>query len=169
MQPSAMRPRSPARVPCIPRTLAIPRWLWRVDATGFGCSGGSSADFFAGSSRAARRACAACALAVRAAGRGQSAAARPIRRDQALGLWAVHVLDGWAAWLSQRSTPACVRACACLRDVCAYRWGAAQCSTEAAWFWSAEQSLPCALGRACASRAAATAVPKEVRCAARYA
>ena len=30
----AARPRLPARVPCIPRALAIPRWLCRVHAAG---------------------------------------------------------------------------------------------------------------------------------------
>jgi hypothetical protein len=44
-RPSAVHPRLPARVPCIPRTLAIPRWLCRVHAAGSSCSGGSSPKF----------------------------------------------------------------------------------------------------------------------------
>ena len=44
-RPSAVHPRLPARVPCIPRTLAIPRWLCRVHAAGSRCSGGSSPNF----------------------------------------------------------------------------------------------------------------------------
>ena len=45
----AAHPRLPARVPCIPRTLAIPRWLYRVHAAGLSGSGGSS-DFAHGRS-----------------------------------------------------------------------------------------------------------------------
>tara|TARA_B110000046_G_scaffold89194_1_gene97311 strand:- start:846 stop:1217 length:372 start_codon:yes stop_codon:yes gene_type:complete len=51
MRSSAARPQLPTRVPCIPRTLAIPRWLCRVHATGCGGSSRSSSDFAYGRSR----------------------------------------------------------------------------------------------------------------------
>ena len=112
MRSLAARPRSPRRVPCIPRTLAIPRWLCRVHATGCGGSGRSSSDFAYGRSRGrqwdAHRA--ACARARR--DRAWSAAARRRTRDEGPELAAVSVRSECAARRSQRWTPASARASA---------------------------------------------------------
>ena len=109
-RPSAVPPRSPARVPCIPRTLHIPPLAGRVHATGLSGSGGGSANFAVCSSCARRRDRRCGQWAARAVGRGQGAAARRSRRVQKSGLAGVGARDGWAAWRELRATPASLAA-----------------------------------------------------------
>jgi len=104
-RPSAVHPRSPARVPCIPRTLHIPRAGCAVCKPGFSRCGGGSQNFHLCSSCARRRDRRCGQWAARAVGRGEGAAARRSRRGERPGLAAVGARDGWAAWRVRRATP----------------------------------------------------------------
>ena len=101
---SAVRHRSPARVPWTPRTLAFPCWLCCVHAAGFNGSGGGRGDFAYGRSRAHRRDARCCACAQARQDRAWSAAVRRSTHGERLELAAAGLRDGWAACWSHRPT-----------------------------------------------------------------
>ena len=168
IRPSAVHPRSPARVPCIPRTLHIPRAGCAVCKPGFSRCGGGIQDFYLCRSCARRR--------DRRCRQGQWAGVRA-RQQGAAGAASGQGSRQWARGTGGRHG-ACVgrrrrasrsfvrRSVECL-CLCGGR--------GAAWRWrdsagaSPEPPLPRASGRTCACSAAATAVPRVARCAPRYA
>ena len=105
MQSSAARPRSPRRVPCIPRALPIPRSRAGCAVCMLQVAAGGSQELGLGRSCARRCAGRSGQCEGRAVGRGEGAAARRSRRGERPGLAAVGAWDGWAAWRVRRATP----------------------------------------------------------------